>query len=145
MSACLLVLAKLFNCSHARFFVKIPCRVRSLSIICILETKTDTGNSFPYGKLGSIEEICAGHDCFWKNASSFCWRLLNLSDLSSVPRSRVTLPWSISLVKAGFNPLNWEGTYLLVNGALESYRYRLASTPLTLVKLSEVTLQLMEH
>ena len=36
---------------------------------------------------------------------------------------------------------SWEGTYLLVKKALESFRSRLASTPLTLVKLSRVILQ----
>ena len=37
---------KLDECSHARIFVKIPCRVAyTVCIICILKTKTDTGNN----------------------------------------------------------------------------------------------------
>ena len=38
------------KCSHARIFVKIPCRVRSVSIICNLKTKTDAGNNVSRGE-----------------------------------------------------------------------------------------------
>ena len=83
------VLAKFLHplaCSHFRLS-SLPC---SVSIICFLETKTDTGNNV--SQFFNIGATCAHHECFWKNASSFCWRLLKLTGLSSVPGSRVTLP-----------------------------------------------------
>ena len=83
---------------------------------------------FPYGKTGNIGETSAHHECFWKNASSFCSRLLKLNGLSLVLGSRVTLPETFRLQRRGiFNPLE-RGTYLLVNRALESFRSCLAST-----------------
>ena len=68
--------------------------VLSVSKVCILKTKTDSGNNVSRG------ETCARHECFWKNISSFCWRLLKLTGLSSVPGGNPTR--NILLVKAGF-------------------------------------------
>ena len=42
----------------------LPC---SVSIKSVLETKTDTGNN-----VSRVGETSTRHECFWKNASSFC-------------------------------------------------------------------------
>ena len=57
----------------------------------------------------------ARYECLWKNASAFCWRLLKLTGVSSVPGSTEGNPtWITSLVKvrAIFNPLEREPTCL---------------------------------
>ena len=82
-----------------RFSLKfLPCSV-SIST----SWKLKLAHCFPYGKLWNTWETCARHECVWKNASSYCWRLLKLTGLSSVPGSSVTLPktfclcWRLSL------------------------------------------------
>ena len=90
MSVHLLILAKVLEsaCMHTRIFVKISCHVAKHNLH--LENKsTETGNNV--SSMGNWE-TCVHHGCFWKNASSFCWRLLKLAGLSSVPGGRVTLP-----------------------------------------------------
>ena len=84
---------------------------------------------FPCGKLGNTAETCARHECFWKNASSFCWHLLKLAVLSSVPGSRVPLPET-----------GWLSLHLL-RGNLRKIQIPFSVHPLTLEKPSEEILQ----
>ena len=115
---------KLDECSLARarkFFASarllgfslnsLPCSVR---IICTLETKNwHWKQCLPCGKLGNIGETCARHECFWKNTSSFSWRLLKLTGQSSVPGSKVTLLETFRLyARALFNSLERKPTCL---------------------------------
>ena len=65
------------------FLLKFPavysCRG---SIICILETKSDAGNTVSRINIG---ETCVRQEYFWKIVSSFCWRLLNCAPPRGCP------------------------------------------------------------
>ena len=91
---------------------------------------------FPCGKLGNTAETCARHECFWKNASSFCWSLLKLAGLSSVPGSRLTLPET-----GGLSLHLLRGNLLACKQDLRKIHIPFSVHPLTLVKLSEVISQ----
>ena len=56
-----------------RIWLKFP--TCSVSIICILKTKTDTGSNVSrmgnWKTLGKHVHVCVRHECFWKNDSRF--------------------------------------------------------------------------
>ena len=88
-------LQKLDECSLARalkYLEVLACLDFrfSATLICILKTKTDTGNNV--SRMGNCETLGkhARCECFWK-----------LTCQSSVPGSKVTPLWNILLVYAG--------------------------------------------
>ena len=76
-------LQKLDECSLARarkifasarilgFSLKIPCRV-AYAKFASWKQKLTLETMFPVWETENIGETCAPHECFWKNASSFC-------------------------------------------------------------------------
>ena len=110
------------KCSHARILVKISYNLHLETMFPVWETGRHWGNMrTPW--------------MFLEKRFSFCWRLLKLTGLSSVPGSRVTLPETFRL-KGGLSLTLLKGNLLARKQGLRQ---------LQIVKPSEVILQQTRH